>query len=156
MDVFHTTLVVYILHTELFLYFFNTRFQDRNMTFFDVHRVVLAFDEFRHKAGKGLIQFAAVFIRRGDDEWRPGFVDEDRVHFIHDGKPVLSLRHLLGSVGHIITKIIKAIFVVGAVGYVSLVGIAALDGLQKLMDNPETAFGVSFFVFGLGNVGLVI
>ena len=54
-----------------------------------------------------------------------GVVDEYRVHLIHDREVVAALYHVFRSTGHVIAQVIKAEFVVGAVGDVGKVGLAA-------------------------------
>ena len=63
----------------------------------------------------------------GDDEGGAGFVDENGVDFVYDGEVVsFLLYHIFGGVGHVVAKVVKAEFGVGAVGDVAEVHLAAL------------------------------
>ncbi len=61
-----------------------------------------------------------------DDQRRPGFVDEDGVHFVHDGKVERSLHQFLFVVHHIVPQVIKTELVVGSVGNIRLIGGSSL------------------------------
>ena len=63
--------------------------------------------------------------RPADDEGRPCFVDKDVVHLVNDGV-VEVLLHLEARVhGHVISEVVEAKLVVGAVGNVAGVGLLA-------------------------------
>ena len=56
-----------------------------------------------------------------DDQRRTGFVDKDGVNLVNDGKPVRTLNHVLRIVHHVIAEVVKAEFVVRAVGDVAVI-----------------------------------
>ena len=62
----------------------------------------------------------------GDDERRAGFVDEDGVHFVDDAEVLTALDHVGELKLHVVAEVVKAELVVGAVGDVGGVGVAAL------------------------------
>ena len=55
-----------------------------------------------------------------------GFVYEYGVNLVDDGEGVAALDHLLLVDGHVVTQVVKAQLVIGAVGYICVVGRAAL------------------------------
>ncbi len=62
----------------------------------------------------------------GDDERGAGFVDEDGVDFVDDAVVVAALDLVLELELHVVAEIVEAELVVGAVGDVGAVGLAAL------------------------------
>src|SRR5882724_7103925 len=87
--------------------------------------------------------------RSADDERRAGFIDEDRVHFVHDGEIMTALDLLFLARGHaIIAQVIEAELGVGAVSNIAVILIApnawglivknAPDGqTEKLIDRSH-------------------
>ena len=71
--------------------------------------------------------------RTRDDERRPGVVNEHRVHFVDHGVVVLALHQLLRVAGHVVAQVVEAEFVVGAVGDVSQVSLAAGIGVGLVL-----------------------
>ena len=69
------------------------------------------------------VQLGGLLALAGDDQRGTGLVDEDGVHLVHDGKIMAPLHQLLGVDGHVVTQVVKAKLVVGAVGDVGGVGI---------------------------------
>ena len=63
----------------------------------------------------------------GNDEGRPGLVNQDGVHLVHDGEAVAALDLLLLVDGHIVPQVVEAKLVVGAVGDVCGVGLPAVN-----------------------------
>ena len=83
------------------------------------------------------IQVGGLVPRAGDDEGGTGFVDEDRVHLVHNGVVVAPL-HLVLLVGHhVVPQIIEAEFIVGAVGDVGVVGLPPLGRVQAVDDEAH-------------------
>ena len=78
--------------------------------------------------------------RRGptNDERRAGLVDEDRIHFIHDGEIVSALDLLLATAGHaVVTKVIEAELTIGSVGDIALVLGAAKFGMLVIFNDTN-------------------
>ena len=65
-----------------------------------------------------------------DDEWRPGLVNEDVVHFVHDRKGVATLCPSFEFGDHVVSQVVEAELVVRAVGDVGGVRLPACDGAQ--------------------------
>ena len=70
----------------------------------------------------GLVQIALVFGLAADDERGTRFVDQNGIHFIDDGVVQRALHALDRVVHHVVAQVVKAVFVVGAVGDVGVVG----------------------------------
>ena len=68
------------------------------------------------------IQLGAVFRLTGNNQRRARFVDQDRVNLVDNGKAQLALHFFIHLVDHVVAQVIKAEFVVGAVGDVRRVG----------------------------------
>ena len=81
-----------------------------------------------------VVQLGGFFPHAGNDQGRPGFVDEDGVHLVHDGEAVAPLDLLVLIDGHVVPQVIKAHLIVGAVGDVGGVGSLALL-LGQVVDN---------------------
>ena len=75
------------------------------------------------------IQLGAVFRRTGDDQRGARLVDEDGVHLV-DHSVGAALHPLLRRKRHIVAQIVEAELVVGAVGDIAVVGLAASDRAQ--------------------------
>ena len=77
-----------------------------------------------------VVHLGGLFALAGDDQGGTGLVDQDGVHLVHDGEGVAPLHQLLLVDGHVVTQIVEAQLVVGAVSNVGGVGGAALAGLH--------------------------
>ena len=64
----------------------------------------------------------------GDDERGAGLIDEDGVDLVDDDEGVPALDQVIGALGHVVAQVVEAELVVGAVGDVAGVLLAALDG----------------------------
>ena len=82
----------------------------------------------------------------GDDQRRAGFVDENVVHLVDDGKVQRALRLLvvfriavvaLGRRAHVVAQIVEAELVVRAVGDVALIGFLAIGRAHVALDRPH-------------------
>ncbi len=76
--------------------------------------------------GELLVPLLRLVDRSGDDQRRPGLVDEDGVDLVDDGEGVLALDEVLQALGHVVAQVVEAELVVGAVGDVRSVGSAPL------------------------------
>ena len=65
------------------------------------------------------------------------FVDEDRIHLVHDGVIMRTLNHLRALILHIIPQIIEAEFVIGRIGDVAGIGRLTLIIIQTMLDNAN-------------------
>ena len=57
-----------------------------------------------------------------NDERRPCFVDQNTVNFVHDGKVMVLLMHIIDAAAHVVAQVIKAQFVIRRIGDVTGIG----------------------------------
>ena len=72
------------------------------------------------------VKVGALVALTRDDKGGPGLVDKYRVDLVDDGEEVAALDLLFFIYGHVVPEVIEADLVVGAVGYVAGIGLAAL------------------------------
>ncbi len=76
----------------------------------------------RHHLVHGDVHLGVVFGLAADDEGRARLVDQDRIHLVDDGVVQAALHAVRDFVDHVVAQVVKAVFVVGAVGDVGVVG----------------------------------
>ena len=69
-----------------------------------------------------LIEIGGFFSLAGNNQRGSGFVDENGVHLVHNGKGKVSLHQISLVNRHVVPQVVKAELVVGAVGDVTVVG----------------------------------
>ena len=74
------------------------------------------------------IELGGILALAGDNQGGTGFINEDGVHLVHNGEIVAALHQLLLVNCHVVTQVIEAQFVVGAVGNIGIIGHTALGG----------------------------
>ncbi len=84
-------------------------------------RIIRVFLKARYDPVDLVVLVGGLFRGAGDDERRPGLVDQDRVHFVHDGVVELALDVLLEVEFHVVAQIIETELVVRAVGHIRAV-----------------------------------
>ena len=84
-------------------------------------------DQLLHQQVDRPIEIRAILGRPGNDQRRARLVDQDEVDLVDDREMMAALNHLAGVVDQVVTQVVEAEFVVGAVGYVGGVGPLALD-----------------------------
>ena len=67
----------------------------------------------------------------GNDERRPGFVDQDRVHFVDDRVVMLALNAAREVELHVVAQVIEPELVVGSVGDVGVIRLVAFAGRSR-------------------------
>ena len=90
-----------------------------------------------HQLVDGIVELGAVLDGAGDDERRARLVDQDRVDLVDDGVMVPALHHLGGAHLHVVAQVIEAQLVVGAVGDVAGVLLAALVVVELVDDDAN-------------------
>ena len=75
--------------------------------------------------------------RAGDDQRRPRFVNQDRVHLVHDRVVMPALHAILDLELHVVAQIVEAEFVVRAVGNVGGIRGAALVVVEIVNDHAD-------------------
>ena len=81
-----------------------------------------------HKGIRHLVELGGILPLAGDNQGGTGFINQDGVHLVHDGKGVAPLHQLLLVNGHVVPQVVKAQLVVGAVGDVGGIGLPPLGG----------------------------
>ena len=97
-------------------------------------------DEALQLAGESVghvVQLGGLVALTGNDQGGAGFIDQDGVHLVHDGEVVAPLHQLTGVDGHVVTQIVKAHLVIGAVGDVGIVGLLPLLLGEVVDDKPH-------------------
>ena len=84
------------------------------------------------------IQGRTVFGGARDNQRRTRLIDQDRIDLVDNGVAKRALDLIFGTEGHVIAQVIKAEFVIGAVGDIG--AISSLFFLVRLagIDNPDT------------------
>ena len=91
----------------------------------------------RHDLGELDVPAGALLRGAADDQRRPGLVDEDRVNLVHDREMVTALDAVVQAPGHVVAQVVETELVVGAVGHVGRVLLAALLGLHIGQDHAD-------------------
>ena len=81
-------------------------------------RIGLAFllDQQGHDLVQREIHVSVVVCLTGNDQRRACLIDQYGVHFVNDGKVQPTLNPISHFVDHVVTQVVEAVFVVGAVG----------------------------------------
>ena len=84
-----------------------------------------------------VIQIGGFFSRPRYDQWRAGFVYQDTVDLVHDGKVELTLDQRFTVELHIVSQIIEAEFIIRPVGDVRSIGSLPFIVVQSVHDGPD-------------------
>ena len=74
-----------------------------------------------------LVQLNVVVGLPRNNQRRARFVNQDAVHFVYHGEVELALDFVVDVVHHVVAQVVKAEFVVRAVGDVAAVGLLAVE-----------------------------
>ena len=74
-----------------------------------------------------LVQLNVVIGLPRNNQRRARFVNQDAVHFVYHGEVELALDFVVDVVHHVVAQVVKAEFVVRAVGDVAAVGLLAVE-----------------------------
>ncbi len=86
------------------------------------------------KIVRHLVELGRFLALAGDDQRRSGFINQNGVDLVDDGKGMSALDHFLFINRHIVAQVVEAQLVVGAVGDVRGIGGASL-GRGEVVDN---------------------
>ncbi len=94
-----------------------------------------------NQAGDNLVD-AVVLVGRflagaADDQWRAGFVDQDRVDFVDDPVIVAALHAVREIELHVVAQVVKTELVVGSVGDICPVRLTPLLVVQVVHDHAH-------------------
>ena len=84
-----------------------------------------------------VIQLGRFLGRTGNDQRRPGLVDQDRVHLVDDREIVPALHVVRELVFHVVAQVVEAELVVRAVGDVGGVGDLAFRVVQIVLNDAD-------------------
>ena len=104
----------------------------RGLLFLVVHLDHHLLFQLRDEHLRQVVHLGGLLPLAGDNEGRPGLVDKDGVHLVHDGEGMAPLDQLLGVDAHVVPEVVEAHLVVGSVGDVGGVGLLALLGGQPV------------------------
>ena len=124
-----------VVHPEMALGLVDALLGQGNGLFLFLNGVVLLIFEAGHKTVGLFVQIGGFVPLTGDNQRRAGLVNQDGVHLVHNGKGVAPLHHIAFTDDHIIPQVVKAHFVVGAVGNVAGIGGPALGVIHIMHDN---------------------
>ena len=102
-----------------FVLFINRKITFFRFFFFSLTALLQALND----VSKLNMQIAVFANRTRDDQWRSGFIDQDGINFIDDGKVRRTLHFFFCGKSHVIAQIIKAVFIVCSVGDIRCVGL---------------------------------
>jgi len=94
------------------------------------------FESFDQAIGP-LIEVRRLIPHAGNDQRGARFIDQDAVNLVDDGKIELALHALLAVGDHIVAQVVKAEFVIGAIGDVCLIGGPALFIVEAMHDQAH-------------------
>ena len=130
--------VVEIRDAEQTLDLLNAFFGRHDGLLLFIHLVVDVATERTHDGGELVVQLGDVSRRPGNNQRRARFVDQDRVDLVDNRVVVAALDHVFTSPRHVVAKVVKTEFRVGAVGHVALVRLALLLEIGQVgTDAPD-------------------
>ncbi len=88
--------------------------------------LIVGRDERLHQLVDRNVEIGLVVGRAGNDQRRPGFVDQDRIHLVDDPEIERPLDHLRPGIFHVVAQVIEAELVIGRVGDVASIGLPPL------------------------------
>ena len=103
-----------------------------------VNSVVNAFLQMLHCLCHLHIAVGGLGAGTGDNQRCPRLINENAVHLVHDGEVQLSLHHLVQVYHHVVTEVIKAVFIIGTKGNITVIGKFALREIHVMADKPHT------------------
>ena len=139
MGVVHTMLIIIeVFNAQHFFCLGNTLFSGRNLTLLFVNGIILNLGHLVHNLRHNAVQVGRFFAGAGNNQRGTRFVDKDTIHFVDDAIVQLALHHLVLAYYHVVTQVVKAELVIGAVGYVRSIGSLAV-GVVHIMHNQAHA-----------------
>jgi len=130
MERFYVGRVVEVVDLKKLLDLVYTLVRKQHLLGLLVHGEVVVFPEARHYAVYGVIFVGRVLRGPRYDKRGPCLVYEDGVDLVHYGEVVLPLDVLLEGELHVVSEVIEAVLVIGAVGYIGVVGLFPADGAE--------------------------
>ncbi len=129
--------LVEVVDTELVLDELHAGLRDAHGPLALVHLVVDVLGHQRRHPRELVVPARRLVRGTGDDQRRPGLVDEDGVDLVDDGVVVPALHTVVEAPRHVVAEVVEAELVVRAVGDVGPVGLPACGGLHVRADHPH-------------------
>ena len=101
------------------------------------HLQLFTFFQLRNDAVDAVIFIGRFLARARNDQRRAGFVDQDRIHLIDDGKIVAALHAIFQIELHVVAQVVEAELIVGAVSNVGGVSSTALLVVEVVDDHAH-------------------
>src|SRR3989338_11563393 len=139
MHVFYAFFGVNIVHPEEIFRLFYAFVRESYGSELLVYGIIRVLFQLLGNLEKFYIKILGVPGLGRNNQRRARLVYQNRVHFVHDGEVMTSLRHAFQRYGQIVPQIIKAKFMISAVSDIRLISGASLHGLQILVNNFEFA-----------------
>src|SRR5207248_4525160 len=98
---------------------------------------LFATGELGNDAVHALVLVGGFLAGAADDERGAGLVDEDGIHFVHDGVVMAALHAIFEVELHVVAQVVEAELVVGAVSDIGSVGAAALLVIEFVDDDAD-------------------
>ena len=118
--------VIEVVDTKLILDFVDCCLKNTDRALLLVNLVVLISLQNLHDAGELRVPRCRLVSRTANDQRCSGLINEDRVHFVNNGKVVASLNHLGFGPRHVVAEVVEPELVVGPIRDVRGVRGAAL------------------------------
>ena len=118
--------VIEVVDTKLVLDFVDCCLKNTDRALLLVNLVVFISLKNLHDASELRVPRCRLVSRTANDQRCPGLINQDRVHFVNNGKIVASLNHLGFGPRHIVAEIVEPELVVGPIRDVRGVRGAAL------------------------------
>ena len=84
--------------------------------------IVILWNQSRNDAVGNMILVGCLLGLTGNDQRRTRFVDQDRVNLVDDREMMVTLNHVLDAELQVVTKVVEAEFIVGAIGHIAAIG----------------------------------
>ena len=137
MDELHVGQVVEVRDPEETLGLGDARLLDGNGPALLVEGEVLVLLQAADHGVHARVELGRLVGRAGDDERRPGLVDEDAVDLVDDGVVELALGQVGQAELHVVAEVVEAELVVRAVGDVGAIGGIALGVSDVVLDRAH-------------------
>ena len=131
---FHVFVFVKVFYVQRPLGFGDARLGRRNRVQLLVDREIFTLTQLGHDLGQHIIKIGRFFAGPGNDQRRPRFIDQDRVHFVDDRVMQRSLHHLFGINDHVVAQIVKAEFIVRAVSDIGGISRFSVGKIKTMRD----------------------
>ena len=125
--------IIEVFHSQELFALFHTLFSQTDSPSLFIHCKISFPIQVRADLIDPVVKIRRIFGWAGYDEWGPGLINEDAVHFVYYGIMKFPLDHVLKRILHVVSKVVESELVIGAVGHIGPIGCFALC-ILKTMD----------------------